>query len=81
MLFRSGEVPLPRGDGIHDDHGLVVAGDLEGPVTPAMVVMSYLGANMPRIMEEAVVWARGVVQRQERDSVVMPPEKSLVLPS
>ena len=28
-----------------------------------------------------VVWARGVVQRQERDSVVMPPEKSLVLPS
>ena len=27
------------------------------------------------------VWARGVVQRQERDSVVMPPEKSLVLPS
>jgi hypothetical protein len=68
-------------DGEISIESTVVAGDLEGPVTPAMVVMSYLGANMPRIMEEAVVWARGVVQRQERDSVVMPPEKSLVLPS
>lgn len=50
---------ISDGDGQIDIEGHVDPDAANGPPTPALIVGTYLAANMGRVCQDAVAWSRG----------------------
>lgn len=61
---------ISDGDGQLDIEGQLDPDAMNGPPTPALIVGTYLAANMGKVCQDAVAWSRA--QQPEPSQIIVP---------